>query len=159
MTHDVINSPSHYAEGRKYEPIAVIEDWELGYHLGNALKYISRAGRKDATTQDLRKAVWYLNREIERLDGEEVQEEAAQTFLAENLYEEICLSDACGTLWDPALGPIEPPEDCVYAAQPVDLYGAAGQDTLDFSLLREDVVPNVEETEVGFRALYEDPFH
>ena len=64
MTHDPVNRPSHYAEGRKYEPIAVIEDWSLGYHLGNALKYISRAGRKQNTIEDLRKAVWYVNREI-----------------------------------------------------------------------------------------------
>jgi hypothetical protein len=42
-----VNHPSHYAEGRKYEPIDVIEDWELGFNLGNTVKYISRAGRKD----------------------------------------------------------------------------------------------------------------
>lgn len=64
MTNDVINHPAHYIEGRKYEPIAVIEDWNLSYHLGNALKYISRAGRKDksAFKQDLEKAIWYLQR-------------------------------------------------------------------------------------------------
>ena len=65
MTHDPVNSPAHYAEGRQYEPIAVIEDWELGYRLGNALKYISRAGRKQNTLEDLKKAAWYLSREIE----------------------------------------------------------------------------------------------
>lgn len=65
---DVINHPPHYIEGRKYEPIAVIEDWNLSYHLGNALKYISRAGRKDKSTykQDLKKACWYLQRAIDQ---------------------------------------------------------------------------------------------
>lgn len=65
MTHDPVNSPAHYAAGRQYEPIAVIEDWELGYRLGNALKYISRAGRKENALEDLKKAVWYLQREIQ----------------------------------------------------------------------------------------------
>ncbi|WVP99987.1 hypothetical protein [Synechococcus phage MA10] len=75
MSYDAVNRPSHYAEGRQYEPIAVIEDWELGYHLGNALKYISRAGRKDNITQDLRKAVWYIERHIEALEEKTVEPE------------------------------------------------------------------------------------
>lgn len=62
----MINHPDHYAKGRKFEPIDVIEDWELGFHLGNALKYISRAGRKENYLDDLKKAVWYLEREISR---------------------------------------------------------------------------------------------
>ena len=61
-----INHPDHYAEGRQYETIDVIEDWELNFHLGNALKYISRAGRKGDYLKDLKKAVWYLEREISR---------------------------------------------------------------------------------------------
>ena len=73
MSHDVVNSPSHYAEGREFETIDVIEDWGLGYHLGNAVKYISRAGRKDDILQDLRKAQWYLNREIENLEIERAE--------------------------------------------------------------------------------------
>ena len=156
MTHDPVNRPSHYAEGRKYEPIAVIEDWSLGYHLGNALKYISRAGRKQNTIEDLRKAVWYVNREIDRLEGDTQEEEAVQNFLAESLYDEICLADKCGTLWDPALGPIEPPEDCINAAQPVEFtfLGGAGQDTV--SLTVPDTPVGIE---IGKTALYEDPFH
>ena len=43
-----VNRPAHYTEGRKYEPIDVIEDWNLGFCAGNALKYISRAGRKSS---------------------------------------------------------------------------------------------------------------
>lgn len=62
-----IDHPAHYTEGRSIETIEVIEDWDLGYHLGNAVKYISRAGRKGSAVEDLLKACWYLEREIERL--------------------------------------------------------------------------------------------
>ena len=75
MSHDAVNRPSHYAEGREFETIDVIEDWGLGYHLGNAVKYISRAGRKDDILQDLRKAQWYLTREIENLELERAEAE------------------------------------------------------------------------------------
>lgn len=65
---DPINHPSHYTFG-KYEVIDVIEDWGLGFHLGCAVKYISRAGRKtDDARQDLQKARWYLERELSRLE-------------------------------------------------------------------------------------------
>lgn len=59
---DVINAPAHYVEGRTIEPIEVIEDWNLSYHLGSALKYIARAGRKDNEIWDLQKAIWFLER-------------------------------------------------------------------------------------------------
>ena len=67
---DNVNHPDHYNHG-KIEVIDFIEDQHLGFHLGNAVKYISRAGRKDParTVEDLRKAAWYLNRQIERLEG------------------------------------------------------------------------------------------
>ena len=60
---DSVERPSYYNFG-KYEVIEVIEDWQLGYHLGNAVKYIARAGKKDPekTEEDLRKAVWYIER-------------------------------------------------------------------------------------------------
>ena len=63
-------SPDHYAR-LDPEPIDVIEAWGLGYHMGNALKYIARAGRKDRTryAEDLRKAAWYLTREAARWDS------------------------------------------------------------------------------------------
>lgn len=69
---EAVNHPSHYAEGRKYEPIDVIADWELDFCLGNTIKYISRAGRKglDKTIEDLEKAAWYLNYEIQKLKKE-----------------------------------------------------------------------------------------
>lgn len=65
---DMIN-PSHYRGDRKFEPIEVIEDWDLNYRLGNALKYISRNGRKpgEDPIEGLRKAIWYLEREIAAL--------------------------------------------------------------------------------------------
>ena len=68
MTFDPVNKPSHYAEGRQFETIEVIEDWKLSYRLGNCVKYISRAGRKGDRKQDLEKALWYLQREIEAIE-------------------------------------------------------------------------------------------
>ena len=69
MKHDNVNHPAHYTDG-SIEVIDFIEDKKLGYHLGNAVKYISRAGKKDPekTVEDLQKAVWYLNRFIEKLE-------------------------------------------------------------------------------------------
>jgi hypothetical protein len=68
MEPDNINHPAHYTFG-SIEVITAIEDWKLPYHLGNAVKYIARAGRKDPakTEEDLRKAIWYINRYIEFL--------------------------------------------------------------------------------------------
>ena len=65
---DNINHPAHYTFG-SIEVIDAIEGLLLPYHLGNALKYIARAGRKDPakTEEDLRKAIWYINRYIEFL--------------------------------------------------------------------------------------------
>ena len=60
---DLINNPPHYTQG-KIEPIAVIEDWKLGFCLGNTVKYIARAEHKGSTVADLKKARWYLEREI-----------------------------------------------------------------------------------------------
>lgn len=67
---DPVNHPPHYTYSA-VEPIAAIEAWGLGFCLGNAVKYISRAGKKDAakTVEDLEKARWYLDREIARLKG------------------------------------------------------------------------------------------
>jgi hypothetical protein len=67
---DPVNHPPHYTHG-SHEPIDVIEDWRLGFCLGNTVKYIARAGHKDPakTIEDLKKARWYLDREIARLEG------------------------------------------------------------------------------------------
>lgn len=65
---DNVNHPAHYTDG-KIEVIDFIEDKNLNYHRGNAVKYIARAGKKDPAKEieDLRKASWYINREIDRL--------------------------------------------------------------------------------------------
>lgn len=64
---DAVNHPSHYGGDTTYETIKVIEAWNLDFHLGNVVKYISRAGRKNPERiEDLRKALWYLQRAIDR---------------------------------------------------------------------------------------------
>ena len=67
---DMVNHPSHYTDGG-IETIDFIEAKTLPYHLGNAVKYISRAGKKEPekTAEDLKKAVWYINRYISKLEG------------------------------------------------------------------------------------------
>lgn len=62
-----VNSPTHYTHGG-IETIDYIESKGLGYHLGNVVKYVSRCGHKSGTDplKDLRKARWYLDREIAR---------------------------------------------------------------------------------------------
>lgn len=71
MTQDrVVDHPPHYIAGRAFEPIDVIEDWGLGFHLANVVKYVARAGRKDDELTDLRKARWYLERRIRQLEAE-----------------------------------------------------------------------------------------
>lgn len=72
---EMINHPAHYGgEDNPYEAIKVIEAWDLDFNLGNCLKYISRLGKKndgnlsrdEKTLEDLQKAAWYLQREIDR---------------------------------------------------------------------------------------------
>jgi hypothetical protein len=63
---DMVIHPTHYGgKDNPYEAIKVIEAWEVGFNLGNTLKYISRAGKKDNIIQDLEKALFYLDREIQ----------------------------------------------------------------------------------------------
>ena len=68
---DAVNHPSHYNSG-KIEVIDFIEDQGLGFNLGNVVKYTARAGKKDPTKtlEDLKKAAFYLDREIKRLREE-----------------------------------------------------------------------------------------
>jgi len=65
-----VNHPTHYHPGT-YEAIKVINAWGLGFSLGNVIKYISRAGRKNSSNEleDLKKAQWYLNSVIKDLEG------------------------------------------------------------------------------------------
>jgi len=66
---DMVNHPPHYKSGG-IETIDFIESKDLNYRLGNVVKYISRAGKKDSDpVQDLEKAAWYLKREIEARKG------------------------------------------------------------------------------------------
>ena len=65
-----VDHPAHYGGAENpYEAIKVIEAWELGFCLGNAVKYIARAGKKqpEKHVEDLEKAVWYINRQIQRV--------------------------------------------------------------------------------------------
>lgn len=63
---DDVNHPAHYTAGQ-FEVIDVIEDWKLDYHVGNAVKYLSRANHKGNRLEDLRKAEWYVKRAIEAM--------------------------------------------------------------------------------------------
>ena len=66
-----VNHPQHYGgEDNPYEAIKVIEAWDLDFHLGNTVKYISRAGKKnkEKELEDLKKAMWYLKHHIDNLE-------------------------------------------------------------------------------------------
>ena len=69
-----VNHPAHYGGAdNPYEAIKVIEAWNLDFCLGNVVKYISRAGKKEGNSliQDLEKAKWYLERRIQELKNEQ----------------------------------------------------------------------------------------
>lgn len=75
-SQEMINHPAHYHAAGGYEVIEIIEAWGLNFARGNALKYLARAGLKDPRTerQDLKKALWYIERELERLEREAGEE-------------------------------------------------------------------------------------
>lgn len=62
--YEAVNHPAHYHSGT-YEAINVIDAWNLNFNLGNAVKYIARAGYKGDRIEDLKKAVWYIQHEID----------------------------------------------------------------------------------------------
>lgn len=68
---EAVDHPAHYGGAdNPYEAIKVIEAWSLGFCLGNTVKYISRAGRKTPDAlEDLKKARWYLDREISQMEN------------------------------------------------------------------------------------------
>ena len=72
-----VNHPSHYQQG--IEAIDVIESWGLNFSLGNVIKYTLRAPYKGKQIEDLEKARWYLDREIERLK-KEFEEQTGQEY-------------------------------------------------------------------------------
>ena len=65
---EMVNHPDHY-QGNKMEVIDIIEDYELGFNLGNTIKYVLRADKKGNKKQDLEKAKWYLERELSKFKG------------------------------------------------------------------------------------------
>lgn len=78
MAKEKVNHPKHYGgEHNQYEAIKVIEAWDLGFSLGNVVKYVSRAGKKDKDREleDLEKARWYLDREINKLKNASIRPE------------------------------------------------------------------------------------
>jgi hypothetical protein len=80
-TKEEVNHPAHYGgEDNAYEAIKVIEAWGLDFLLGNTVKYIARAGKKDSEVQDLKKAKFYLERRIAKLDGAS-KDKATNNFL------------------------------------------------------------------------------
>lgn len=105
MSKDSVNHPTHYNSG-KIEVIEAIEDWVPGeshgvaFHLGNAVKYVARAGKKDPakTVEDLEKAIWYIRRAIAVIQGnpprpnempQERAEKPAQPIKAESVVEAL----------------------------------------------------------------------
>jgi nicotinamide riboside kinase len=71
---EAVNHPEHYGgEDNPYEVIKVIEAWGLDFHLGNTVKYIARAGKKDDIAQELKKAIWYLERKLAKLEKRNVE--------------------------------------------------------------------------------------
>lgn len=70
MNEAEINFPAHYTRG-KIEPREVVEDWDLGFNLGNVLKYLARYRYKNRPVEDLKKARKYLEFEIEKLERRE----------------------------------------------------------------------------------------
>lgn len=76
MENEQVDHPAHYGGADDpYEAIKVIEAWGLGFCLGNAIKYIARAGLKPGQSAlvDLRKARWYLDRHIQRIESAKVK--------------------------------------------------------------------------------------
>lgn len=73
---DHVNHPAHYGGDVPYEAIKVIHAWDLGFDLGNAVKYISRAGKKDPakTVEDLRKAIFYIEHHIKDIEKDRLDE-------------------------------------------------------------------------------------
>jgi len=67
MIREQVDHPQHYGgESNPFEVIKIIEEYDLNFCLGNVIKYTLRAGKKANTIEDLQKAAWYINREIQK---------------------------------------------------------------------------------------------
>ena len=77
---DMVNSPKHYQTESGLEAIDVIEAFfNNSFHLGNAFKYLARAGKKGNYAEDLRKSIWYISRELDRTYGQSLDKAAKET--------------------------------------------------------------------------------
>ena len=86
MDMEQVNHPPHYGgDNNQYEAIKVIEAWNLDFCLGNAVKYIARAGKKEDMVQDLRKAKWYIERKIYQCEPTKESETISFDSLIEQL--------------------------------------------------------------------------
>ena len=133
MTYDAIN-PNHYKGGRKFEPIEVIEDWGLNYHLGNALKYISRNGRKpgEDPREGLSKAIWYLERlHDEYTEAARTTSSASDDTVKMTFDQEEADFLAMGEIPSTVLFGSDEYPDMIQAAQPVP-FEATYEDILEF---------------------------
>ncbi len=88
-----VDHPAHYNAG-KFEVIDVIEDWRLGFNLGNAVKYIARADHKGSELVDLEKARWYIDRQIE-LSTKRLSEALQETRPEEKQKPDLSVLDHC----------------------------------------------------------------
>jgi hypothetical protein len=87
MSQEQVNHPPHYGgANNQYEAIKVIEAWQLDFCLGNVVKYISRAGKKDDMLQDLKKAKWYIDRKIYQIEPTKSESE---TISFDSLIEQL----------------------------------------------------------------------
>ncbi len=81
---DAINHPQHYGGDSPLEAIKVIEYHNLGFCLGNVVKYVLRSDKKGQQLQDLKKAKWYLDREIAKLERSAKIQDSIADFMAGN---------------------------------------------------------------------------
>lgn len=98
---ETVNHPDHYGgKDNPYEVIKVLRAWALGFSLGNAIKYVARAGKKDTakTIEDLKKAIWYIQEEIEFLELQKKQQDEHVAKVIEDFFNqppnpEVVISD------------------------------------------------------------------
>lgn len=133
MDERMIKSPKHYTEGRKFEPKDVIRDWDLNFNLGNAVKYLARAGRKGDMVEDLKKAQQYIQFEIDALaaEGKEQKKQEPPTHpnckcTVHPIFEDLESGEgvSCGVL-ELEVPKGTPPEEIIQMAIK-KIYGAEG---------------------------------
>lgn len=113
MEKERINHPEHY-QGKKFEVIDIIDDYNLSFSLGNVIKYVLRAGKKEDAVEDLKKARWYLSREIDDLENQIEQatpvEEKPKAYHVTDEYSYKCLMkelEEQGVKWNGGEKPTE----------------------------------------------------